>query len=67
MKGSKKVRGNSYEEKSEKMEGDRIKKDARSGRKTAGMETLLKKSQKHEGYGKLPKVKPNKKGKGFIK
>ncbi len=67
MSGSKKVKGNNYEIKSEKLEQAKAKKEGKDSTKIAGMESLLKKAQKEEGYGKLTKVKPAKKGKGLIR
>jgi len=67
ISGSKKVKGNNYEEKSEMAEEMRKFKEGRSSVKTAGMDLLLKKAEKEQGYNKaLPKVKKAVKGKGFI-
>jgi hypothetical protein len=41
------------------------KKEDRS-MKTAGMEKLLEKAEKKQGYSDKPRVKPAKKGKGFV-
>ncbi len=65
--GSKKVKGNNYELKSEKLEQMKAKKEGKASTKVAGMESLLKKAQKEEGYGKLAKVKKSVKGKGFVR
>jgi len=67
MSGSKTVKGNNYEEKSEKMQQIKAKKEGKASTKVAGMESLLKKSQKEQGISKLPSVKKSVKGKGLIK
>lgn len=66
MKGSKKVKGDNYEEKSEKFAIKSLEKDRKS-KKVAGIAVALKKSQKDEGYSKMPKPKVAKKGGGMIK
>jgi hypothetical protein len=67
MSESKNVKGNDYEEKSEKMEQMKAKKKSKASTKVAGMQSLLKKSQKEQGISKLPSVKKSVKGKGLIK
>ncbi len=68
LAGNKKVKGNNYEDKSEEKEEIRKFKEGRSSISTYGMDQLLKKSEKQQGYNKaLPKVKKSVKGKGFIK
>lgn len=67
MKGSKKqCAGGNYTERDEKYDKKMKKKDAKA-MKTAGIATALKKSEKKMGKTDKPKVKPVKKGKGFIK
>jgi len=66
--GSKKVKGNNYEQKSERKEEMRKFKEGRSSVNTPGMEALLKKAEMQEKYNpSLPKVKKSVKGKGFVK
>lgn len=65
MKGSKKqCAGGNYTSRDEKYD-KKMKKKENKSMKTAGVATALKKSEKAKT--KLPKVKPMKKGKGFIK
>lgn len=66
MSGSKKVKGDDYDEKSEKFQIKSLKKD-RASKKIAGIGVALKKAQKDEGYSKKPKPKVARKGGGMIK
>lgn len=66
MVGSKKVKDNNYVVKDEEYDKKMEKKDVKA-MKTVGVAKALKKSEKEQGYSKKPKVKPVKKGKGFIK
>jgi hypothetical protein len=56
----KKVRGCNYVAADEEYDKKTRKKEDKS-MKTAGMEVLLKKAEKEEGYSKKPQVKPAKK------
>lgn len=64
-KGCKTQKGGNYTERDEKYD-KKTKKKEEASMKTAGIATALKKSEKKKS-SKLPKVKPTKKGQGFIK
>lgn len=59
---SKKISGDNYVEKDEIYKKKMKKKDEK-GMKTAGLALKLKESEKDDGYSKMPRVKPQKKGK----
>ena len=59
------VKGSKYIADDEVYDKKTRKKEDKS-MKTAGMEKLLQKSEKDMGYSNKPRVKPVKKGRGFV-
>ena len=59
------VKGSKFIADDEEYDKKTRKKEDKS-MKTAGMEKLLMKSEKKMGYSDKPRVKPVKKGKGFV-
>lgn len=62
MPKGKMVSGEKFAAFDEKFQKKQTKK-LRKGMKTPGLATELKLSQKEQGYSKIPRVKPQKKGK----
>lgn len=61
----KKVSGSKFVASDEEYDKKTRKKEDKS-MKTAGMEKLLEKAEKKQGYSNKPRVKPAKKGKGLV-
>lgn len=59
-------KGRKFVEEDEKY-NDKIMKKTEKGERSSGIAKSLKKSEKEEGYSKMPKVKPQKKTKGLVR